>query len=163
MADYLLEKKTDLIAIADAIRNKMSSTDTMKITEMPSIISNIESTSDVVIGDKKVFLGEFTPSTAGNYRVYTGLPSDTSIYLIAFWLKDINVISKYTNDTIMVNAIRFPSQYSTLTYFDNNKNLLSQIKGAFGIAEIVNTSFLASSHDNWKIQPETYQYIVLYS
>lgn len=164
MTDYLLEKKTDLIAIADAIRNKTASTSTMKITEMPSLISSIASTSDVVIGDKKVFLGEFTPTSAGGeYGVKTGLPSNSSIYLIAFWIKDISVISKYANDTIMVNSIKFSSQYSTLSYITKSGELNSQVKSQFGIVFRELFTFLVASHDNWKIQPETYQYIIVYS
>ena len=163
MADYLLEKKTDLIAIADAIRNKTSATDTMKITEMPTLINNINGASDVLIGDKKVSLGEFTPTSAGSYNVNIGLPPNTSIYLVAFWLKDKNVTSKYTNDTIMVNAIRFSSQYCTFSYVANGEGLSSQVKSSFGITNIMHNGFSVTSHDNWKIQPETYQYIVLYN
>lgn len=165
MADYVLEKKSDITAIANAIRNKLNSADTMTVKDMPNLIEGIKTDGGTtVVGEYNVVLGQFVPSVPeGQNNIDTGIGTGTEIVFATIWLDDLSVKDKYSEDTIMVNSTRFNQVNATIQYF-NNGTEATVSKHVFGIMNLgVSGGILAvTGHANWKLQPETYNYMAVY-
>lgn len=164
MADYVLEKKSDMTAIADAIRSKLESTETMKVTDMPSLIESIETGGGTpTIGNRKIEVGQFTPESAGSYNVPIGVKE--GIVYAHIWLSDISVISKYADSTIMVSSERFEFTGGTnaMVRYRSSGTDSVVLKTVFGIIGDAGGGFLRiESHANWTLQPEIYNYMIVY-
>lgn len=165
MADYVLEKKSDITAIADAIRSKLESTDTMTVVDMPSLIESIVTGGGTpTVGDYNVVLGQFVPTEpTGKTTINTGIGMGTEIVFATIWLNDISVKDNYSDDTIMVSSTRFYGVNATIQYF-NNGTEATTTKLVYGILNHGENGGLVQvqGHANWKLQPETYNYMAVY-
>lgn len=160
MSEYLLEPKSTLTEIANAIREKTGSTESMTVSQMASLIGDIETGGGTpMVGTHKVALGQFTPQEVGDEFVNVGVTM-TKVYYVAIWLDDITVKEKYASSTIMVASSRFISNSNALIHYYSNGSEMKETKLVFGIqnANIITIY----SHANWQLQPETYNYMVIY-
>lgn len=162
MADYVLEKKSDMKAIADAIREKSGLTEGVTVAEMAALIAAIETgDGELTINGHKVLIGQITPTetvTGGllledAYPVYTN-----QILFRAFWLDDHSVLSNYSAETILLGVFKMGLLYNCL-YYNSAGAQKVDAKSAYGWSS---TNCQIITHANWPIQPETYNYMIVY-
>lgn len=163
MADYVLEKKADLKAIADAIREKSGSADGMTVAEMAALISAIETGGgELTINGHKVLIGQVTPTetVTGILPLGDKYPVQLSAKMRfkAFWLDDPSVLSKYSAAVILLGAFQIGTLYDCL-YYNSSGSQKVDAKSAFGWD---GSYFQINTHTNWPIQPETYNYMIVY-
>lgn len=169
MADYVLEKKSDMTAIADAIRSKLESTETMKVKDMPSLIESIETGGTQTLGDFKVALGQFVPTNPDSAN-YISIPDASSIRFAIVWLNDLSILANYSDDTIMVASSRFMSNASmgwtatsSVLHYYSKGTEAKELKSVFGVQDTsTQKQIQIIGHANWKMQPETYNYMAIY-
>ena len=163
MADYVLEKKSDLTAIADAIREKSGLTEGITVAEMAALISAIESGGgELTIGGHKVLIGQVTPTetVTGDLTLGSGTypVAFTSILFRAFWLNDPSVVPNYSAGTILLGVFKIGQLYNCL-YYNGSGEQKVDVKSSFGWSS---SRLKIETHANWPIQPETYNYMVIY-
>lgn len=160
-----------LTNIANAIREKTGNSDLLTLDEMASAISSIESggSGDVTLGGNIIEFGQFTPTTPGSTSVehYTK-ETNTNLKCVMIWLNDTSVISeKYSATTIMTYSGKFSGITGSIVGYVSNGSYYAQVKTVFGVQINFNLSnrvtFTVESHANWQVQPETYNYMIVYS
>ena len=80
MADLVIANKSELVDIADAIRAKTSTTDTLSLTEMPQMISNIETGANL----EEITVEQAIPSISiDSNGLITASATQTEGYVVA--------------------------------------------------------------------------------
>ena len=95
MADYVLEKKSDLTAIADAIREKSGSTDSMTVANMAALISALETGGG---GDSlSVITGTFSvDSDCKGYDLADSRFANKTVLLIVYYCPELDTTPQNT-------------------------------------------------------------------
>ena len=171
MADYVLEKKSDLTAIADAIREKSGSTVGMTVANMAGLISALETGGgEITVGNHKVLLGQATPDASGTLTVSLGfnILKEHSIFI---WLDDTSVVANYT-DTAVVLSYTQNHYLNANTHIDlvlsGTRKSYNKTANAINIINLTSGTLLAKSQTNsayaeWYVLiPETYNYMIVY-
>lgn len=172
MADYVLEKKSDMKAIADAIREKSGLTDGMTVAEMAALISAIETGGgEVTVGSHKVLMGQATPNASGLLSADLGVKI-YNVHSILIWLDDTSVVSNYTTTAavlsytmnlyakgnthidLVLNGTR--KSFNKSTYAIELSGYLS--KGTLHAESLTNSAYA----EWWVLIPETYNYMIVY-
>ena len=172
MAGYVLEKKSDMTAIADAIREKIGTTGRMTVANMAGLISAIKTVGgEMVVGNHKVLLGQTTPDASGLIDVALGvnIPHEHSVFI---WLDDTSVVANYADTAVVLSYTQ--NQYArTFTHVDcvlngtrksYNKSANSiQVTGTLAYGTLSARSQTNSAYAEWYVLiPETYNYMIVY-
>ena len=173
MADYVLEKKSYLTAIADAIREKSGSTDGMTVANMAGLISALETGGgEVTVGSHKVVLGQATPDASGALTVALGfsIPIIEKVQTIYIWLDDTNVVANYADTAVVLSYTL--NRYSNNTHVDlvlnGTRKSYNKMVNAINRINLSNGTLYAESNPNsaqaeWYVLiPETYNYMIVY-
>lgn len=174
MADYVLEKKSDLTAIAGAIREKNGSTGGITVANMAGLISALETGGgEVTVGSHKVVLGQATPDASGALTVALGfsIPNVQKVHTIYIWLDDTNVVANYADTAVVLS-------YTENRYSEDNTHVDLVLNGtrksynkqanAIDIISLASGTLYAKSQPNsalaeWYVLiPETYNYMIVY-
>lgn len=171
MADYVLEKKIDLKAIADAIREKSGSTEGMTVANMAGLISALETGGgEITVGNHKVLLGQATPDASGTLTVPLGfnILKEHSIFI---WLDDTSVVANYT-DTAVVLSYTQNNYLNANTHIDvvlsGTRKSYNKTANGINTINLASGTLLAKSQPNsayaeWYVLiPETYNYMIVY-
>ena len=173
MADYVLEKKSDLTAIAGAIREKSGSTEGITVANMAGLISALETGGgEVTVGSHKVVLGQATPDASGALTVALGfsIPTIQKVQTIYIWLDDTNVVANYADTAVVLSYTQ--NRYSESTHVDlvlnGTRKSYNKTANAINISNLTSGTLYAKSQTNsayaeWYVLiPETYNYMIVY-
>lgn len=120
------------------------------------------------LGPYKYVMGQITPETAGGIDFQITVPENIdAVKFGVIWLDDNSVISHYSSSSIMlISDSPEHGGSSTITHMTNGSQA-AELKTAYGLfvskATAHNIRFWYKSYQNWPAQPETYNYIVVYS
>jgi len=144
-----------------------TSNGTYDVTNLASLIVNVAA-STPTLSTYHVCMGQYTPSSSGNFTIDVNVGETiSSVKWGVIWLNDNSVVSNYSSSSIMLMSFSpVAGGYSTIDTM-NGTNHQAQSKTAYGL-EIKKQSaqvfrFNYRSYSQWMGQPETYNYIGIYS
>lgn len=162
MANEYLVNSADLTAVADAIRTKGGTSDALAFPG--GFVEALEAIQagggDLTIGDYKLDFGQITPASTGGFQIPFSI---TSKVYACVWLADSSVIAeKYSDTNIMVEShTPIGDRNSEIHYYTGGvSNTVG--KSAFGLW-FYGVGIEYRSYSNWPAQPETYNWIVIYT
>ena len=117
------------------------------------------------VGTHSVELGQYTPSSTGNFTIVTDLPAAKTVVWACVWLDDASVLTNYSSANIMTfSSTPISGPMRLINYFSSGTSKV-EVKSAFGL-RVGNSgayrSLIYDSHANWPGQPETYNYMLVY-
>lgn len=160
---------SDLTSIANAIRTKGGTSAQLAFpSDFVTAIGALPSGGAPTLGTYKMVTGQITPESAGS--IDFNLTITETVDAVKFgviWLDDNSVISNYSTENMMlISDSPEYAGYSTITHI-NSGTQTAELKTAYGLFVTKTNAhtirFWYKSHANWPAQPETYNYVVVYS